>query len=330
MGKSDAHNLKSEADILARQSRPQHNSTWVPKTRDWRYATGVIQHDDFDDAPKSRSVWDTLDYDYQASGGNHNSVASFGGSGNELEGADTTEAVSTPKSTTSEWSTEPLMGAAHIKTAQKPLICPTSVWSQVKKFKLSKEDVRDDGVEGYVATALIIRLCLTGQKKAQAKAILEGTTQLSTPRKAILYHDPTPTVRSPFTPATCRTAETLRTPHMLDSIEDIRKFPLFKRAWVDETYDFKVSAVRSKLRPANTEVDDLGLTYGWYMNAVPIDAIFPPGVPLSAKEINAFYPHHVRWKGVMVRLTKNDYRGADIMGMQVSHLPISAVVGPCS
>src|SRR5689334_5313886 len=65
MGIHDNQNLKSEADILARQSRPQRNSTWIPKARDWRYATGVIQHDDFEDAPKARSVWDTMDYDYQ-------------------------------------------------------------------------------------------------------------------------------------------------------------------------------------------------------------------------------------------------------------------------
>lgn len=61
----------------------------------------------------------------------------------------------------------------------------------------------------------------------------------------------------------------------------------------------------------------LGPKYHWYEHAVPVNAIFPPGIPISAKEIMAYYPHHVRWKGVMLRLTSNDYRGADIMGMQV-------------
>jgi hypothetical protein len=69
------------------------------------------------------------------------------------------------------------------------------------------------------------------------------------------------------------------------------------------------------------EVNDLGPHYEWYTDAAPADAMLPPGMPISAKEISAFYPHHVRWKSVMIRLTNNDYRGPDILAMQVNHLP---------
>ncbi|KAI8941640.1 hypothetical protein NX059_002853 [Plenodomus lindquistii] len=74
--------------------------------------------------------------------------------------------------------------------------------------------------------------------------------------------------------------------------------------------------IRATLRSFDKVVPELGTRYHWYTDAIPVDAIFPPGVPLSAKEILAYYPHHVRWKGVMLRLTANDYRGGDIMAIQ--------------
>jgi hypothetical protein len=323
MGGFDADYMKSEADILARQSRPQHNSTFVPKTRDWRYATGVLQHDDFDDAPKSRSVWDNLDYDYQASDSDHNPVLGLNNSDTELNGDEAPEVGLTPKSTT---STASHIGAAYLKTVQDLSTVPMSAWAQVTRFKLSDEGVGDDGLDKYIATALIVRLRFTGHNKAKAKAILGQSTPMPTPPNTVENYNQTPPMSPLATPATSRTAVALRTPHQLNSIDSVRKFPLFKREWVDETYDFNVGQVRSKLRPVDKEVDELGSTYNWYTDAVPVDAIFPPGVPLSAKEINAFYPHHVRWRDVMVRLTKNDYRGADILGMQVSLLCTSRVV----
>jgi hypothetical protein len=287
MGIGDAQNLKSEAEILARQSRPQRSSTWIPKTRDWRYATGVIQHDDFDEAPRSRSVWDTLDYDYQ---------------GGE-------DAVHTPKSTgLRNLSASPSTVAPH-SIDSKTMTLPKSGWMQVKRLKRSDTLGVVIGVAKYETMALIVRLHFTRKTQTQVKAILEESAESRTPP-----------VSSPNTPATSRTAESIRTPHRLDSIKSLHAFPLFKRAWVDETYDFNATAVRSKIRPIDRANDELGANYHWYNDAVPADAVFPPGVPISAKEISAFYPHHVRWKGVMVRLTKNNYRGPEIMGMQVSQL----------
>lgn len=150
MGIGDAQNLKSEAEILARQSRPQRSSTWVPKTRDWRYATGVIKHDDFDDAPKSRSVWDTLDYDYQV--------------GDERN-PHTTEAVQTPKSTGSrDFSASPSTVAPE-RISYKSMTLPKSGSAQVKRLKRSATPGEVIGVAKFETKALIVvctsraRLC---------------------------------------------------------------------------------------------------------------------------------------------------------------------------
>lgn len=93
---------------------------------------------------------------------------------------------------------------------------------------------------------------------------------------------------------------------------------LSKGEWIDETRDFNMKDVLATLRNSNEQPSELVRNYNWYPDAVPVGALLPPGVPLSAKEINAYYPHHVRWKDVMLRLTHNDYRGPDILGIQVS------------
>lgn len=62
---------------------------------------------------------------------------------------------------------------------------------------------------------------------------------------------------------------------------------------------------------------ELVKTYNWYPEAAAVDALLPPGVTLSLKDILIYYPHHVRWQHVMLRLTHNDYRGSDILGIQV-------------
>jgi hypothetical protein len=328
MGTNDIQNLKSEADILARQSRPQHSSTWIPKTRDWRCSTGVIQHDDFQDAPKSRSVWDSLDYDYQASRDKdpqtRSTSTSGNGAGSEQDIAETIMAARTPQRNVSKMSIETPNASLPTKAEYKSMSLQRGAWKQVTRFTRIANAAEDGAEESYELTGLVVRFRFTGKNKAYIHGILERRP-VQTPAFSSLKHVRLPRVRqnltppmsSPNTPATARTAETIHTPHTLDSIESLYAFPLFKRTWVDETYNFNVNVVRSKLRHKGTEADDLGTNFGWYADAVPIDAIFPPGVPISAKEIHAFYPHHVRWKGVMLRLTHNDYRGVDIMGMQV-------------
>lgn len=88
--------------------------------------------------------------------------------------------------------------------------------------------------------------------------------------------------------------------------------------WHDETRDFSMSIVRAILRGPEERPGELVRNYRWYPDAVPVDGLLPPGVPMSSTELCAYYPHHVRWQDIMVRLAQNDYRGSDILGMQAS------------
>lgn len=62
----------------------------------------------------------------------------------------------------------------------------------------------------------------------------------------------------------------------------------------DETQDFNLVAIRATLRGPDKKPCELVKNYNWYLKAVPVDALLPSGMPLSAKEICAYYPHHVR------------------------------------
>jgi hypothetical protein len=306
-----------EEDILARQSRPQFHSTFVPKTRDWRYATGVFQHDDFEDAPKDRSAWDTMDYDYQVHATRSRSGSGIGEDGSmSLDGV--ISASDTPQSIKSKLPPElskTIAGIEPVKKKVKTGKRSRSTWQ--KKYRTFCGHI-EGGKPGYEVFSLVARLRFSG------KLIIEDAPlQTTTPSPPEHMPSVATLVRvemfsGPHTPATARTAKTLHTPHRLDSIESVHTFPLFKRTWIDETQDFNMQEIRAKLRQPGTKVKEVGNNYGWYADAVPIDALLPPGVPLSAKEVNAYYPHHVRWKGMMLRLTNNDYRGPDMGGMQVS------------
>ncbi|KAF1936909.1 hypothetical protein EJ02DRAFT_357979 [Clathrospora elynae] len=315
-----------EEDILARQSRPQHHSTWIPKARDWRYATGVFQHHDFEDAPKHRSAWDTMDYDYQVGGtrgskdGNRSRSGSGSGGGSNAGIDGSTAALGSPASAKPEITTHTSRTVVHVEVVQRKARCtPRNTWMSVTRYRSDAQAIEgsDPGSDpGSGAISLTVRLRFSG------KLIVEDASHPPVTPRSLKHTKPPVTPQSAKkprdlnTPATARTAMTRNTPHILDSIESIHRYPLFQRAWVDETHDFNIKAVRSTLRQPDAKVEELGHNYHWYTEAVPIDALLPPGVPLSAKEVIAYYPHHVRWKGMMVRLTNNNYRGADIIGMQ--------------
>ncbi|KAL5113143.1 hypothetical protein ACEQ8H_008991 [Pleosporales sp. CAS-2024a] len=314
MGTRNGQMLRSEADIITRQSRPQRNSTWVPAKRDWRYVAGIIQHGDFEDDPNARSVWDTLDYDHQTGQDRRSRAVSLGSSrsDSEMHFMDVTDGVCTPQSTVSRFWT---ISARPADQIYKSMVVPTDKWAQLERLTQSIP-AREGGVHvEYETTAFVVRLCFTQHNRALFKDIVERSNEAQTEPTIVNRHI-APTVPCPCTPTTARTAATIHTPHVLDSIESLYTFPLFKRAWVDETYAFNMQDERSKLLSGQHKSNELGASHHWYGSAVPVDAIFPPGIPISAKEISAFYPHHVRWKGVMLRLTHNDYRGPEIMGMQ--------------
>ncbi|KAF2732954.1 hypothetical protein EJ04DRAFT_553728 [Polyplosphaeria fusca] len=55
--------VSTPGHIIYRATRPQRNSDYVPRKRDWRYATGVFRHEDFDGGKEDMAIWDQLDED---------------------------------------------------------------------------------------------------------------------------------------------------------------------------------------------------------------------------------------------------------------------------
>ncbi|KAI4649327.1 hypothetical protein J4E93_003643 [Alternaria ventricosa] len=308
-----------EEDILARQSRPQKHSIWVPKNRDWRYATGVFQHDDNGNAPNNRSAWDEMDYDYQvAEPGKSRSRSGSGPSDGNVKAVDVNAAVSvTPKSARKRALSNIPKATVKVRAfKRKSKTARKNVWMSVARRQRINHDDAEGEKPDYQTYSLTVRLRFSGRL-----IIEDALPTVSTPGPLHLQQIPdTPANFSmpfdPHTPATARTAASLYTPHMSHSGESVHTYPPFQRPWVDETKDFNMRAVRGVLQKPGLVGKDLGVHYTWYNDAVPVDALLPPGVPLSAKEIMAYYPHHVRWKSMMVRLANNDYRGADIVGMQ--------------
>jgi hypothetical protein len=313
-----------EEDILARQSRPQRHSTWVPKNRDWRYATGVFTHDDNQDAPKDRSAWDNMDYDYQVA--EPRQSRSRSGSGQSEYNNKALSRSGSPSATPDGAKKRPLLDPPNATVrveafTKKAKTSKRNVWMSVsRRYCISASDVKGEEEPEYKTCSLVVRLCFSGKliiEDALPRAVIprsiDNSQALSTPMKAKILLDTS-------TPATARTTASLYAPNVQDSVEPLHTYSLFQRTWFDETKDFNMRAVRGAIQKPGSPGKDLGVNYTWYTDAVPVDALLPPGIPLSAKEIMAYYPHHVRWRGMMIRLANNDYRGADIMGMQV---------GPC-
>ncbi|CAE7027361.1 hypothetical protein PTNB73_01608 [Pyrenophora teres f. teres] len=322
-----------EEDILARQSRPQRHSTFVPKTRDWRYDTGVFQHDDNENS-NERSAWDALDYDYQVVGTKRSRRGSGISNGSGTELSRTGYLARTPESAVSMTFSEGGSKAV-IKLGpprNKARTAKKSKWMQISRYKPSGEQsLEGEEHSDYKVYSLTVKLCFSSKliiQDAQSQTEIPGEHKNSqapdTPyapaptRTAETFNPPASSMMtdSPNAPATTRTTDTKSTPHNLNPAEFVQKIPPFQRSWVDETEQFNMVDVHNRLQQLPKEVKEMGPNYAWYTNAVPINAIFPPGILMSAKEVMAYYPHHVRWKDMMLRLTHNDYRGTDIIGMQ--------------
>lgn len=329
-----------EEDILTRQTRPQRHSSQVPNTRDWRYATGVFQREDFD--TRERSACDTMEFNNHIAGSKRGRKGSGCSNGSDTDLSGTASVSHTPESAATRPLSEPSNTIVQLGPPKKKAKTKKkSKWMQVSRYKpLGEQPVQDEEHPGYDVYSLTVRLRFSDKltiQDAQTDTVTpvphvpsEAPSTLDAPAPTLTTEPPTPPTDSkvpatPATPATIQTAETPNTPHTLDFIKRVRNLPPFQRPWIDETQDFNMRKVLRTLRQPFTEVKDLGRNYTWYTSAVPIDTLFPPGIPLSAKEILAYYPHHIRWKGVMIRLTNNNYRGSDIVGIQVSayhsHLP---------
>ncbi|CAI6230518.1 unnamed protein product [Periconia digitata] len=86
--------------------------------------------------------------------------------------------------------------------------------------------------------------------------------------------------------------------------------------WVDTTERFNLNDILPSLISLEKSLPSLPTQYHWFSDALPVSALFPPGIPLTVKEINAYYPHHIRYPDVMLRFVNNGYRHGDIHSIQ--------------
>jgi hypothetical protein len=317
----------STADILHRASRPQRHSSFLPRHRDWRYATGVFTHDDHSDTPKHMTVWDELDYDAQTGvfgrGKERRRAREFARtqSGTTV-GADDEDGESSHKSSDAD-DGEDVTGSPDAmemdgamdspdkvtptpksgmkgsgKSAGKKIAATTpSQWHTLASFARIDEEnefFQNDKNEEQVwkQTRLVTRLNFSLANRATVERIVSNPGTPSKPTRLTIDTTPTTLQKTPrmpngFTPAT---PSTLR---VLTSIVPAQNLPqpLFERQWIDETRDFNMKEVVETIRAPGTIVKELPVAFNWFPDAVPIDALFPPGIAMSAKEILVCLKH---------------------------------------
>jgi hypothetical protein len=155
-----------EEDIIARQSRPQRHSTWIPKTRDWRYASGVFQHDDFEDVPKDRSAWDKLDWDYQ--NGNQveevNNTRSMSRSGTKSSGDNGEGQITpTPNAPVSAESSIPSKTIVRVEAVtRKSRSARKNTWRSLVTYT-SKHEAAQSDEPHYDTVSLTVKLKFSGK-----------------------------------------------------------------------------------------------------------------------------------------------------------------------
>lgn len=221
-----------EEDILAHQSRPQHFSTWVPSIRDWRYATGVFQHDDFENDPKERSAWDTMDYDYQTGSSikytlDASSTGTRGSKGRSR--IDEVSRSTTPGSERSkDFDYSPRQGQAAVMLSNKSRLSQGSTWSSMVRYRLG--EIPDKFQTTYHdAVGLTVHLRFTPQHAKLLKDLVNDTSPhpvrpQSFRRSRVSNILQTPARHGLGTPMSSCTSTTLSTPRSLNTIKSIREF----------------------------------------------------------------------------------------------------------
>ncbi|CAN9386079.1 unnamed protein product [Alternaria alternata] len=211
-----------EEDILARHARPQKYSTWIPKKRDWRYATGVFEHDDIEGTPRDRSAWDDMDYEYQFTDTRKSRECSIGDQSNGYStGLDQSVSIpGTPEGTKGRH----LLGLSKTIVSVEPFkkkakTAKTSAWHLISRCHQIGKSETEGEQSAYETYSLTVRLRFSG------KLIIEDALPHMTTSGSIGF-PPLPstpaklkTPYSPNSPATARTAKSLLTPYALDSIE---------------------------------------------------------------------------------------------------------------
>jgi hypothetical protein len=194
MVRYDAEIRKPE-DILFRSSRPQRNSSHIPRARDWRYATGVFRHEDIVDARNEATIWDHMDRDFnmrkagrkrksdekevmidenQGDGiWNHKTVdAKVNGEGGREE-----KKTPSPRKNTKSLTASP----------KKDILKTRSRAIRVGIFEPTGDTI---GKREYVQTGLIVRLKHAGKTPVYTAKML-AKPSVSTPKKLDRRHTPT-------------------------------------------------------------------------------------------------------------------------------------------
>ncbi|KAL5457921.1 hypothetical protein PMIN06_003641 [Paraphaeosphaeria minitans] len=195
---------------------------------------------------------------------------------------------------------------------------------------LAGQDI-EEGKGVWLQTRLVVCLKFSCQGTDKVQQILlrepvDGQVEVATPNSPVadVPSEVPATPLNDLTPTqilvldVSDTVTTAPTTHASDTDTErsVRTLVPFERPWIDETRKVNIKEILGTLRAPDVGVPALSESFNWFPEAVPVDAIFPPGVPISAKEIMAFYPHHIRWKGVALRLANNAYLGDTIIAMQ--------------
>ncbi|ORY11071.1 hypothetical protein BCR34DRAFT_588204 [Clohesyomyces aquaticus] len=278
--------VKTTFDILHSAARPQRRSFFEPQKIDWRWRTGVIRTEDFEDDRKNMTIWD------QAA-----EEALLGrrglGSGRRrrVKNGVTASAPARLKFRDAE---EEEKGERAGRDGDGEEGTPTPILVTPRKLRRERTLAQ---VEKYTSERILTEVGLEEVWEQTALVVVLRPEQTPVPPDSI-----------PTTP---------NTPRFLRATDISQVRDSYKRPFVDESRPFSALQIRRSIRTPDQEalLPPIPSTYHWYPDAVPVDALFPPGVPLSGKEILVFYPHHPRNKCVGLRLINNNYKGADVVGI---------------
>jgi hypothetical protein len=291
--------IKTTQDILHRSSRPQNTSSYIPRKRDWRYATGVFRHED-NERERDKTTWDEMDEDYvrRAFRGRRGRAKrpnlDFSEDDPETEDVGGTELVDVQRGGTYADIPVPSSSQAHT-TIHYTRKRPTSdnlgtttepTWKEVGLIVRLKLPPRN---HGNTPQLLFPRSKPATSESGGATPLTVSTESTNidsifSPTKsqtAAMYAPPTP--GTPVSPRSNSTGSGNAV-----SVE------LPESAWKDETYDFPVRRFWDALRKENgrdrdtkpgRQVPEIPKSYTWFPEAVAVDAAFPPGIPMTAKEI---------------------------------------------
>lgn len=262
---------------------PQRQSIRSLQQRNWRLATGVSHRIEFKDAPRRILIWDEHGCEYHMS---HSiepaELYTSSGDDSNKAGVIRLQSFIRDASQTHMQSKRPSLRHHECANAQA-------------STQLHSEEVTGATIGRNVSGCSYL---------LPASAITDDYLPLSASRRS----------QTPRPPAILRS---VRKSSTIDTMSSTERPP--GEVWHDDTRDFSMTIVRTTVRDLDERPGELVRNYNWYPDAVPVDSLLPPGVPMSSTEICAYYPHHVRWQEVMVRLAQNDYRGLDILGVQVSN-----------